>query len=157
MNYSTTLIGILFLLIFIVPILYSVIKSKNNKRKAEQLILKLMEKHHLTPTNTIVVGNHQFFLDTNTKKLMQLEIKKSKVIEENIWEIKNLNTVKVEYSHYTSPSNTTFIQEIRLHVQEKSGIESSIQIYDEDTGDLTAVDHYKQEIEKVVDQVKALR
>lgn len=156
MNFSTTLIGILFLLIFIVPILYAVIKAKANKGKVEQLTLALMKKHQLTPTDNIAIGSQQFFLDTHSKKLMHLEIKKSKITDEHIWEISQLKTVKAQYSHYTSPTNVTFISEISLKIQEKGEMESSILIYDEDSGNLTEAEHYRREIETLVDQVNSL-
>lgn len=158
MSSNATIIGVLLLLVFVVPIVYAILKSQANKRKVEQLTAKLIAYYHLTPTDTFDdLGNHHFVLDTNAKKLMHLEIQKSKVTKENMWVIDDIKSLKAEYSHYTSPSNNSIIGKIHLNLLKKDGGKTEILIYDENTGNLSEVDHQKNALENLVSKVNSLR
>lgn len=158
MSSNATLIGVLLFLVFVVPIVYAILKSQANKRKIEQLTAKLIAYYHLTPTDTFDdLGNHHFVLDANAKKLMHLEIQKSKVTKENMWVIDDIKNLKAEYSHYTSPSNKSIIGKIHLNLLRKDGSKTEILIYDENTGNLSEVDHQKNALENLVSKVNSLR
>lgn len=155
---SSILIGVLLLLIFVGPIVYAIINSKTKKRKVEQLTNKLIAYHGLNPTDLFdSLGNHHFVLDTITKKLLHIEIEKSKITKDNLWNIDDLKSIKAEYSHYTSPSNLSIIDKMYLRVLNNQGQNTEILIYDENTGNMSEVDHLKKALEKLVDRVNSLR
>src|SRR5690606_28310581 len=144
MSSNATLIGILLLLVFIVPIFYAIIKSNAKKRKTEGITQKLIKQHQLNPTDTFKdLGEQQFILDANSKKLLHFEIEKSGESKGNLWAINDLKTINPDYSYYTSPSNQRIIEKINLHVIENDGDKKTILIYDEATGNINEVDHYK--------------
>ena len=158
MNSNATLIGILLLLVFIIPIIYAIVKSKANKRKIEQLTANLVAYHKLTPSETFDdLGSHHFILDTNSKKLMHIEIEKSKIKKETLWDINDIINIKAEYSHYTSPSNISIISKIHLNILRKEGEKTDILIYDENNGNISEVDQNKNTLENLVHKVNSLR
>ncbi len=158
MSSNATLIGILLLLVFIVPIFYAIIKSNAKKRKSEGITQKLINQHQLSPTYSFNdLGEQQFILDAKAKKLLHFKIEKSNEPTGTLWSIDELKTISPHYSYYTSPSNQRIIDKINLQVVEKDGAKKTIQIYDEATGNINEVDHYKAALENLVGKVNALR
>jgi len=158
MSSNATIIGIILFLVFVVPIFYAIIKSKANKRNVEQLKAKLITQHQLAPTDTFEdFGIQHFILDANAKKLLHLEIVKSKITQQNLWTINDLKGLKADYSHYTSPTNESIIGKIHLRITKKDGDQSAILIYDENTGNMALVSEYRNSVENLVSKVNSLR
>lgn len=158
MSSNATIIGIILFLVFVVPIFYAIIKSKANKRNVEQLKAKLIAQHQLAPTDTFEdFGIQHFILDANAKKLLHLEIVKSKITQQNLWTINDLKSLKADYSHYTSPTNESIIGKIHLNITKKDGDQTAILIYDENTGNMALVTEYRNSLENLVSKVNSLR
>lgn len=158
MSSNATIIGILLLLVFVVPIFYAIIKSKARKRKTQELTAKLIAQHGLKPTDTFDnFGKQNFILDSKAKKLLHFEIDKSNTSKGNLWAIEDLKGLKADYSYYTAPSNERIIGKIHLDVEQKDGDKVAILIYDENTGNLAEVEHHKTALENLVSKVNSLR
>ncbi|WP_417362166.1 hypothetical protein [Galbibacter sp.] len=158
MSSNATLVGIALILVIAIPIIYAIVKSKASARKTEKLTASLIEQNQLNPTDLYDdLGNQNFILDTNAKKLLHLEVLKSKITQQHLWDINNLKIIKADYSHYTSPSNQSIIDKIILNISPKDGDKITIEIYDENTGNMSKADDYKNAVENLVSKVNSLR
>lgn len=107
MEYSSTLIGIAILLIFIVPIVWMINNSKRKAKKQKELVTNLCKKNAMLVKNPTQVGNALLGIDLQNKKLFHTNIKN---IEEDFQVISTENITQLKVVEETYPMKKNILQ-----------------------------------------------
>ncbi|GHA45529.1 hypothetical protein GCM10007103_28230 [Salinimicrobium marinum] len=135
MDTASTLIGMGFLLLFIAPVAYVLIKEASKNKSQKKQFVQLSKQHNLEFTQTEFFSNLSLGLDEMTKKLFVLTTGKSpRTLYIDLNTI-NSAEIKNKYSNDGSAQKSIDdISEISLDLKsnEKASAENKIIFYGED-------------------------
>lgn len=135
MDTSSTLLGMGFLLLFIAPVAYVLIKEASKNKSQKKQFAQLSKQHHLEFTQTEFFSNLSLGLDEMAKKLFVLTTGKS---PRTLYiDLNTINSVELKnkYSHEGSVQRSIDdISEISVNLKsrDKASGENKIIFYGED-------------------------
>ncbi|MFI2741805.1 hypothetical protein ACG2LH_03615 [Zhouia sp. PK063] len=130
MNISTTLIGLFFLLIFLCPIIYVLVKEKKERKLISKRIDDICSQHALQKTKPEIIGKTVFMIDHAQNSI--IEFNKGKNDDYHLFRFKNLEHCTVEKTTMNNESNVISIASITILFITKEKTKTVITVFDDD-------------------------
>lgn len=129
MNTISTLIGVVLLLAFTLPILFLVYQQRNKTKKHKQRLDEILNKHHFSSNHITEIGYLVFALD---KQLKEALIFTKDGIDETIIHYKENSNQKIALVKNTKKLNSgkQVIRDIMISFQDKEIIKE-LYVFDE--------------------------
>lgn len=129
MDFISLEMGIGFLIIFMGPIIYILIKEKSKKKKLERHIAKLCADNHIQQNLTVSLAGHILVSDTTDKKLLSYHKKQG---DYSIVNLSDFDSCNVHKSWNNGEGSRKIIQNISMIFnRKKQGKPLTISIFDD--------------------------